>query len=87
MPTDRITLMTLMPEILLVLLAVVIFIGGTVTRSKLLWSTIAVFTFAVVAVLVWRQAPGLVAGGEMTEAIGMRLSGPLLLDPLAQGLR
>ena len=86
MPTDQITLTTVVPEIILVLLAVVIYVGGTAVRSKLLWTTVAVATFALVAVLVWRQSPE--GSASTVDAVtGMRLSGPLLLDPLSYRLR
>ncbi len=86
MPTDQITLTTVVPEIILILLAVVIYVGGTAVRSKLLWTTVAVATFALVAVLVWRQSPD--GNASTVDAVtGMRLSGPLLLDPLSYRLR
>lgn len=86
MPIDRNTLATLLPEILLVIVAVLIYVGGTLSRSRSVWSTLGVLAFA--GATAW-----LVRYGYRPEMVGTdagqvtRMTGPLLLDVLAYGLR
>ena len=79
MPIDLGTVKYLLPELLLVLLAVCVFVGGTWNRTKLGWSTLGVAVFGFSALLVLQQPVAGIAAHGGTQAI--------LHDPLSHGLR
>ena len=80
MPISSDTVLNLLPELTLVLLAVTIFIGGTANRSKLGWSTLTVFMFGVVAVMLSRQDATVVDPQPAGES-------PLIFDDFAAYFR
>lgn len=80
MPISLDTIISFLPELTLILLATAIFLGGTVTRSKLGWTAISIFMFAIAAAILYRHpAPGTEPGaGEQ---------GPVLLDQFSLNFR
>ncbi|MCP4189404.1 MAG: NADH-quinone oxidoreductase subunit N [Planctomycetaceae bacterium] len=80
MPISSETIVNLLPEVTLVLLAVTILIGGTFSRSKLSWTVLTLFLFGVVAVMLSQQTSP-VADPQVTTA------GPLRFDGFAQYFR
>ena len=77
MPVNAETIVNLLPEVTLVLLAVVILIGGTFNRSKLSWTIVSLFIFGVVAVMLSRQP----------TAAQVVAAGPLRFDGFSQYFR
>jgi NADH-quinone oxidoreductase subunit N len=67
-----------MPELLLVVLAICVFVGGTWNRTRLGWSALAVVTFGLAALLLVQQ-PSFEPGEHGWGAI--------IADPLSHGLR
>ena len=65
----------LLPEVLLILTATVIYVAGAFVAARALWTWIAGAALAIAGVLLWR-------GGELVGA-----PGPLVADALAQYVR
>ncbi len=74
------TLTLLQPELVLVVVAVFIFVGGAFSRSTSTWIGVALAGFAVAAVAVLRQR-GVYVDDAVTN------NGPLLVDALGQVMR
>ncbi len=82
MLADRNTIVLLLPEIILVAMAAWIYVGGTITRSRAWWLLFSLATYLAAGLIVWRSEGPV---GEIFEAGS--LVGPLILDPLGQGIR
>ncbi|MEX2027824.1 MAG: proton-conducting transporter membrane subunit, partial [Pirellulaceae bacterium] len=73
------TLAYLLPEVLLILAASGIFVGGAFVRGRRLWSGVALASYVVaLAALALAGSPWSVAS---------TLSGPIVVDPMSCGLR
>ncbi len=79
MPIDLATVRYLLPELLLVVFAVFVFIGGTWNRTKLGWSALALMAFAVSALMLLQQQAVTGPPTQMKWAV--------VSDPFAHGLR
>ena len=86
MPTDYTTVLLLLPEMTLVVLAVWIFIGGTLTRNRLGWGVVALATLMLIGIALFRQDLALRETWSLWEdglivqyAAGVS-SGPILAD-------
>jgi NADH-quinone oxidoreductase subunit N len=73
------TIGLLWPEVLLILAATTIFVGGTFQRSRAWWSIAAVVAYLAAGVAL--------ASFGWPSARESEMSGPLLVDPLSLGLR
>ena len=69
----------LWPEVLLVLAATTIYLGGTFQRSCAWWSIAAVVAYVAAAIAL--------ASFGWPSSVASQMSGPLLLDPMSLGLR
>jgi NADH-quinone oxidoreductase subunit N len=78
-PIDLELVQRLLPELLLVIVAVGIFLGGTWQRTQLGWSALAVVAFGFGAMMLLQQPSGV---GSDAGAWA-----PIITDPLAYGLR
>ena len=65
----------LLPEVLLILTATVIYVAGAFLAARALWTWIAGAALVIAGVMLWR-------GGELVGA-----PGPLVADALAQYVR
>jgi NADH-quinone oxidoreductase subunit N len=77
MPIDVELIKFLLPEWLLIIAAVVIFLGGTWQASRLGWAALAVTAFGIGALIVSQQ-PAAPMGASWE---------PVIHDPMARGLR
>ncbi len=82
MPTDSQTLLLLFPEISLVCMAAVIFVGGTFGNNRRGWSFYALAAYGVAAFALWRSADAWSGG-----AAAYMPSGPFAVDIMGYSLR
>ena len=81
MLTDLRTLWLLLPEIIIIVMAVWIYLGGTFTRSRNSWTAFAVLTFFAASVVLYRQGVlWLPEHAGLEEVAGS--TGPLTVDLL-----
>ena len=79
MLTDSTIVRYLLPELILVVFAVIVFIGGTWTRTRIGWAALSVVAFGVAGIVMSRFPMGdLPADGHW---------GMVIADPLSSGLR
>jgi NADH-quinone oxidoreductase subunit N len=76
-PIDSATIRYLLPELLLVVFAICVFVGGTWNRTKVGWTLLAVAAFGLAALILAQSAP----------AAPATIGGVLVQDSLSQGLR
>ncbi len=84
MYVDIFTIGLVWPEVILVLIATWMYLAGTITRGRTLWTVLATVTYGVAFfVLLWKEE------GLWTEtAVGqVGFSGPLIIDYLGQATR
>ena len=84
MYVDLFTIGLVWPEVILVLIATWMYLAGTITRGRVLWTILAAVTYGVAFfVLVWKES------GLWTELAANRVgfSGPLIIDYLGQATR
>ena len=84
MYVDLFTIGLVWPEVILVLIATWMYLAGTITRGRVLWTVLAAVTYGVAFfVLVWKES------GLWTELATGRegFSGPLIIDYLGQATR
>ena len=84
MYVDIFTIGLVWPEVILVLIATWMYLAGTITRGRALWTVLAAVTYGVAFfVLLWKE------GGLWTEtAVGqVGFGGPLIIDYLGQATR
>jgi NADH-quinone oxidoreductase subunit N len=81
---DILTIGLVWPEVILVLIATWMYLAGTLSRGRVLWTSLAAVTYGVAFfVLLWKES------GLWTEtAVGqVGFSGPLIIDYLGQATR
>ena len=81
MLTDWTTARYLLPEITLILFAVAVFLGGTWSRTRTVWATLAVVAFGFAGLLLRQVSPdaSFVWGGVTADPLGTGLRGCALV--------
>lgn len=81
MPIDAATIRYLLPELLLVVFAVFVLVGGTWNRTKVGWSTLAVVALGLAALLLGQSETVPVSQGSVVlqDSLSVGLRGSILL--------
>lgn len=78
------TLKILFPEVLLVVLAVWVIVGGAFSQVRAGWAWLSAITLASVIMVLWQQAERI---GSPTMVVDPNRFYPLIVDPFAQTFR
>jgi NADH-quinone oxidoreductase subunit N len=81
---DLSTVSLVWPEFMLILIATWMYLGGTFSRGRAMWTGLALVTYVVVATVLWRNERQLTV--EAAEGL-VRVNGPLIVDYLGQASR
>lgn len=85
---DSSTIMLLLPESTLILLAVCIFVGGAFSSVRAGWAGLALMTLSITAFTLYQQDATLWAAGGALSETGARIStGGMVFDALGQSFR
>lgn len=85
--TDHNTILLLVPELVLALMAVLLLLGSSLVQGRGSWLPFAVGSFLVAAYAAYRQDLALVGDGWLTAQMVGATSGPLLVDTLGHAVR
>lgn len=86
MPVDLDTIRWLAPELVLVVAATSIYLGGTWLRHSALWGIAGMVSLVIAAALLASAEP-LASGSQGAELSTASLAGPLVVDGMGQGCR